>query len=114
MAKVGILGGGVGGLSAAHELIERGYEVHVYEGSGMLGGKASSQLLGGTGAGGRGDLPGEHGFRFYPGFYRHLTDTMSRIIPDPDRPDNQALVEQLSSSLPHLHCQPTCRLFERL
>jgi uncharacterized protein with NAD-binding domain and iron-sulfur cluster len=23
--------------------------------------------------------PGEHGFRFFPGFYRHLPDTMSRI-----------------------------------
>ena len=97
MAKVAILGGGVGGLSAAHELIERGYEVHVYEGSGMLGGKASSQLLGGTGAGGRGDLPGEHGFRFYPGFYRHLTDTMSRIIPDPDRPDHRVLHRLVAS-----------------
>jgi uncharacterized protein with NAD-binding domain and iron-sulfur cluster len=25
------------------------------------------------------DLPGEHGFRFFPGFYKHVTDTMSRI-----------------------------------
>jgi len=24
-------------------------------------------------------LPGEHGFRFFPGFYRHVTDTMQRI-----------------------------------
>ena len=28
---------------------------------------------------GRADLPAEHGFRFFPGFYRHLPDTMSRI-----------------------------------
>lgn len=24
-------------------------------------------------------LPGEHGFRFFPGFYKHVTDTMRRI-----------------------------------
>jgi uncharacterized protein with NAD-binding domain and iron-sulfur cluster len=28
---------------------------------------------------GRPDLPGEHGFRFFPRFYRHVTDTMKRI-----------------------------------
>ena len=33
----------------------------------------------GSGAGGRADLPAEHGFRFFPGFYRHLPDTMRRI-----------------------------------
>src|SRR3954447_11352235 len=31
------------------------------------------------GTGGRRALPGEHGFRFFPGFYRHVPDTMSRI-----------------------------------
>lgn len=28
-------------------------------------------------------LPGEHGFRFFPSFYRHVFDTMRRI-PDGD------------------------------
>lgn len=32
--------------------------------------------------GGRKDLPGEHGFRFFPSFYRHVIDTMSRIPVD--------------------------------
>ena len=31
MAKVVIIGGGVAGLSAAHELINRGFQVEVYE-----------------------------------------------------------------------------------
>jgi uncharacterized protein with NAD-binding domain and iron-sulfur cluster len=80
MAKtVAILGGGVGGLSAAHELIERGFAVKVYEQRAVFGGKARSIPVAGTGQGGRQDLPGEHGFRFFPGFYRHLPDTMSRI-----------------------------------
>ncbi len=76
---VAILGGGVGGLSAAHELAERGFAVTVYERQAAFGGKARSMSVPGTGTGGRKDLPGEHGFRFFPGFYKHVTDTMSRI-----------------------------------
>jgi len=33
----------------------------------------------GVGAAGRRGLPGEHGFRFFPGFYLNLGDTMRRI-----------------------------------
>ncbi|MBC2907281.1 hydroxysqualene dehydroxylase [Streptomyces cupreus] len=77
--RVAVLGGGVAGLSAAHELAERGYAVTVYEYYDALGGKARSMPVPGTGAGGRADLPGEHGFRFFPGFYRNLPDTLRRI-----------------------------------
>src|SRR5262245_12757723 len=76
---VAILGGGCGGLSAAHELVERGFTVDVYERYPVAGGKCRSIPMPGTGAGGRADLPGEHGFRFFPGYYRHVLDTMSRI-----------------------------------
>ncbi|MCF1709281.1 FAD-dependent oxidoreductase [Tabrizicola sp. J26] len=99
--KVVILGGGVAGLSAAHELIERGYEVEVLEKLTLAGGKARSiPVLEGIGDHGSKDshadavraavaadplgrrrpwLPGEHGFRFFPNFYRHITDTLARI-----------------------------------
>ncbi|MEV6942323.1 FAD-dependent oxidoreductase [Streptomyces sp. NPDC051172] len=77
--RVAVLGGGVSGLSAAHELAERGYAVTVYEYYDVLGGKARSIPVPGTGTGGRAPLPGEHGFRFFPGFYRNLPDTMRRI-----------------------------------
>jgi uncharacterized protein with NAD-binding domain and iron-sulfur cluster len=91
--KVAILGGGVAGLSAAHELIERGFEVDVYEAKDLPGGKARSLPAPYTGAtrnigtvnigrasAGRGrELPGEHGFRFFPRFYKHVVDTMRRI-----------------------------------
>src|ERR687898_814619 len=76
---VAVLGGGVAGLSAAHELAERGFEVAVYESRELFGGKARSFGVPGSGTDGRADLPGEHGFRFFPGFYRHLPDTMGRI-----------------------------------
>jgi 15-cis-phytoene desaturase len=79
MPTVAVLGGGVAGLSAAHELAEREFHVTVYERRGTFGGKARSIPIPGTGTDGRIDLPGEHGFRFFPGFYKHVTDTMKRI-----------------------------------
>lgn len=103
--KVVILGGGIGGMSAAHELIERGYAVEIYERQIVAGGKARSiPVMPGEDDHGskkrhtkaledwlsingpmappgskRPWLPGEHGFRFFPNFYRHITDTMGRI-----------------------------------
>lgn len=96
--KVVILGGGVAGLSAAHELLERGFAVEVFEKLKIPGGKARSiPVLEGVGrhrsknehiaafearqaaTSSRQHVPGEHGFRFFPNFYRHITDTLSRI-----------------------------------
>ena len=79
MTTVIVIGGGVAGMSAAHELIERGYTVRVFERQDLPGGKARSVSVDGTGTEGRKDLPGEHGFRFFPRFYRHIIDTMDRI-----------------------------------
>jgi len=101
LPKIKIIGGGVAGLSAAHELKERGFNVTVYERNAnphpsaapvALGGKARSfpvhpgqafewplpsseqtklsRLI---------SQPAEHGFRFFPGFYRHIIDTLKRI-----------------------------------
>ncbi|RQH03239.1 hydroxysqualene dehydroxylase [Natrarchaeobius oligotrophus] len=77
MVEVAVLGGGVGGLSAAHELAERGVSVTVYESGDRMGGKARS--FPGPCSSCATPLPAEHGFRFFPGFYQHVTDTMSRI-----------------------------------
>ncbi len=79
--KVIILGGGVAGMSAAHELIDRGFEVQVFEKKVQLpGGKARSVNVPDADAGEHyNPLPGEHGFRFFPGFYKHVIDTMKRI-----------------------------------
>jgi geranylgeranyl pyrophosphate synthase/uncharacterized protein with NAD-binding domain and iron-sulfur cluster len=79
-------------MSAAHELIERGFEVVVLERRDIAGGKARSICVTDDGEGTSGHqlagkpeglighrLPGEHGFRFFPGFYKHVIDTMRRI-----------------------------------
>jgi 15-cis-phytoene desaturase len=81
-----VLGGGVGGLSAAHELVERGFQVRVFERKTRYGGKARSLEVPNSGSPGRMNLPGEHGFRFFPNFYKHVTDTMKRI-PYPGNPE---------------------------
>ncbi len=78
MKKIVILGGGVAGMSAAHELAERGFSVEVYERQVQYcGGKARSVNVPNTNLQ-KPDayLPGEHGFRFFPGFYTHVTDTI--------------------------------------
>jgi uncharacterized protein with NAD-binding domain and iron-sulfur cluster len=92
--KVVILGGGIAGMSAAHELVARGFRVEVLERKGIPGGKARSIGAEGSSFGAspfrssdqarpsgpsRPPLPGEHGFRFFPGFYKHVIDTMDRI-----------------------------------
>lgn len=75
---VAVLGGGIAGLTAAHELAERGFDVSVYERR-AWGGKARSTEVPGSAAGGRRPLPGEHSWRIFAGFYENTIDTMRRI-----------------------------------
>lgn len=105
MTTVIIIGGGVGGLTAAHELAERGFDVRLYESRPVWGGKSRSQPVPGSGTGGRLDLPGEHGFRFYPRFYQHVIDSMKRIpspaggfVDDHLRPTTESAIALVDSS----------------
>ncbi|MBT9555815.1 MAG: FAD-dependent oxidoreductase [Myxococcales bacterium] len=75
-----VLGGGVAGMTAAHELALKGFDVTVLERRvDRCGGKARTQPVLGSGTQGRSPLPGEHGFRFFPGFYRHIDETLAKI-----------------------------------
>ncbi len=75
---VAVFGGGIAGLTAAHELAERGFDVTVYERR-AWGGKARSTEVPGSATDGRKPLPGEHGYRAEFGCYQNLPDTMKRI-----------------------------------
>ena len=125
--RVTIFGGGIAGLTAAHELAERGFTVQLVErastpdGSGVaVGGLARTQparlplpvaraRLDAAARGAPPDealpaapsavddrahavVPGEHGFRFFPAFYRHLADTMRRTPLDDGRTAHDRLV----------------------
>ena len=106
MARVVVLGGGMAGMTAAHELAERGFEVVVLERRDAPGGKARSIEVppGGLGERAPGTIsqapagafipwvPGEHGFRFFPGFYKHVIDSMRRTPTGDGRSVANALV----------------------
>jgi uncharacterized protein with NAD-binding domain and iron-sulfur cluster len=106
---VAVLGGGIAGLSAAHHLQENDYDVTVFDSRGStaadLGGKARSFC--------RPDPPeppayGEHGFRFFPGFYSHVVDTMADIRLD----DGRNVAQNLEGlEVAHFYARPsgTCR-----
>jgi uncharacterized protein with NAD-binding domain and iron-sulfur cluster len=81
--SVAVIGGGIGGLTAAHELVERGFDVTVYEAGDRFGGKARSMPVTDGPAAGDDPLHCEHGFRFFPAFYEHLPETMARIPFEP-------------------------------
>jgi uncharacterized protein with NAD-binding domain and iron-sulfur cluster len=75
--RVAVLGGGIAGLTAAHELADRGFDVTVYEANDRVGGKARSMPV--DADAGEDGLLGEHGFRFFPAYYRNVVETMARI-----------------------------------
>ncbi len=107
--KVVIVGAGIAGLTAAHELALRGFEVTLYEMKSYAGGLAASQeqpLQDKNGATLKDDngndlmFYGEHGFRLFPAFYYHMQDTMRRIPlrdkNDPDaRPSGRTVMDNL-------------------
>jgi hypothetical protein len=84
-----VVGGGVAGLTLAHELAERGLRVRVLEKGRGLGGKAISYETDTHG------LPGEHGIHVFPAFYANFNDVLSRIPLDPRDPQAGRVPDRL-------------------
>lgn len=73
MKTVSIFGAGIAGLTIAHELANRGFQVDVYEQSDSIGGMAKSKRIDIS------QIPTEHSWRGYLPFYQNLFDIMRQI-----------------------------------
>jgi cytochrome b involved in lipid metabolism len=72
MKSVSIFGAGISGLTIAHELSEKGFEVFVYEKDENIGGMAKSKRN-------KNNLPTEHSWRGYASFYHNTFNILKRI-----------------------------------
>ncbi|WP_437979096.1 NAD(P)-binding protein [Sorangium sp. So ce295] len=117
-----VYGAGIAGLTAAHELAERNFKVHVFESTPpdprkvlpwtldkmrtdlplvetdlRVGGMARTQWARphechpnpAAKEDHRKLVPGEHGYRLFPSFYRHIFDTMKRTPVGEPRPGHR-------------------------
>ena len=75
MNKVAIFGSGIAGLSAAHELSDRGWKVYVYEKFKEPGGVARSYRD-------RNGFPSEYSWRGYGPWYHNVFNIMKKIPTD--------------------------------
>ncbi len=97
-----VIGAGIAGLTVAHELAARGIRVRVIEAGPehAVGGKCRSQYWSDPGF--AAPLAGEHGYRFFPGFYRQVPDLMARIPADGEGDPKTALRVQPNNVAQHL------------
>ena len=72
MKSVTIYGGGISGLTCAHELIKKGFKVTLYEKDTNYGGMAKSLRT-------QNNIPSEHSWRGYAPFYYNLYNTLKQI-----------------------------------
>jgi cytochrome b involved in lipid metabolism len=79
--KIVIIGSGISGLTVAHELAERGHEIHIYEKGNTIGGMARSVRINNENNVIEVDklLPTEHSWRGYGPFYHNCYNILKRI-----------------------------------
>lgn len=79
-----VCGGGIGGLTAAHELVKKGFKVTVFERNEILGGLARSTFLNNE----NGTYPTEYSWRVYGTGYKNLLQLLKEI-PLSDQPNKR-------------------------
>jgi len=70
--NIAIFGGGISGLTVAHELINKGFKVVLYEKDSQLGGMAQSRIE-------KNGIPSEHSWRGYAPFYKNFFNIAQQI-----------------------------------
>jgi cytochrome b involved in lipid metabolism len=85
--KIIIFGAGLSGLTIAHELVEKGFNVEIYEKDSINGGMTRSFRD-------NNDVPTEHSWRGYGPFYKNLYDILNRI----PLPNSNVNIETFSSA----------------
>ncbi len=85
MTTVNIYGAGISGLTVAHELIEKGFNVNIFEKDSEVGGMAKSKRN-------KYNVPTEHSWRGYAPFYHNTFDILKRIPID-----NNCMIEEMSN-----------------
>src|SRR5882672_4575167 len=71
MFEVSVVGGGLSGMAAALRLLERGYDVNLYEASERLGGKAGANSNHGRYE--------EHGHHIFPAWYVNVWQLVDQL-----------------------------------
>jgi uncharacterized protein with NAD-binding domain and iron-sulfur cluster len=66
-----IFGGGISGLTIAHELVKKGFKILIVEKDNLYGGFAHSEV--------EGNIPSEHSWRGYAPFYKNTYQIMKEI-----------------------------------
>ena len=74
MKHIIIIGGGISGLTAAHELVEQGYKVTILERNAHVGGLARTYQKENV------MCPYEYSWRAYGKWYHNVYDIMKRIM----------------------------------
>ena len=72
MVKVIIFGCGISGMTVAHELLEKGYRVEIFEKDNIIGGMAKTRRE-------NNNIPSEHSWRGFGPHYKNFFDISKRI-----------------------------------
>lgn len=89
--KIVIFGSGISGLTVAHEMIEKGFEVVVYDKDVIAGGMARSFRY-------KNGVPTEHSWRGYGPFYHNTFEIMKRIpLQIKEHFSNQFTIDQVKT-----------------